>query len=56
VADSNRSYTGAADLDFKSILKSLDGVGYPGWVYGEFLPQPDAETAARKSIAYLRKI
>lgn len=56
VADSNRWYPGAAHLDFKSILKSLAGVGYPGWISGEFLPQPDAETAARESIAHLRKI
>jgi sugar phosphate isomerase/epimerase len=54
-ADSNRWYPGAGHLDFKSILKTLFATGYPGWVSGEFLPNPDAETAAQKSIASLRQ-
>jgi sugar phosphate isomerase/epimerase len=56
VADSNRWYPGAGHLDFKSILAALQGAGYQGWVSGEFLPLPDAETAARESIAKLRQI
>jgi len=54
VADSNRWYPGAGHLDFKSILSALFATGYSGWVSGEFLPKPDAETAARQNIAYLR--
>jgi sugar phosphate isomerase/epimerase len=53
VADSNRWYPGAGHLDFRAILKTLFATGYPGWVSGEFLPKPDAETAAQKSITYL---
>ena len=56
VADSNRWYPGAGHLDFKSILNSLFGTGYQGWVSGEFLPHPDVETAAQRSIAFLRQI
>jgi sugar phosphate isomerase/epimerase len=56
VADSNRWYPGAGHLDFRSILKTLNSTGYQGWVSGEFLPQPDAETAAQNSIAHLRNI
>jgi sugar phosphate isomerase/epimerase len=56
VADSNRWYPGAGHLDFKSILGALFATGYSGWVSGEFLPKPDAETAARQNIAYLRQI
>jgi len=56
VADSNRWYPGAGHLDFRSILLALRATGYQGWVSGEFLPKPEAETAARESIAYLRKI
>lgn len=56
VADSNRWYPGAGHLDFKSILTALDSTSYQGWVSGEFLPKPDAETAAQKSIAFLRQI
>jgi sugar phosphate isomerase/epimerase len=54
VADSNRWYPGAGHLDFKSILEALYATGYQGWVSGEFLPKPDAETAARQNIICLR--
>jgi sugar phosphate isomerase/epimerase len=56
VADSNRWYPGAGHLDFKSILNTLVATGYQGWVSGEFIPKPDAGTAARESIAFLRKV
>jgi sugar phosphate isomerase/epimerase len=56
VADSNRWYPGAGHLDFKSILTTLNSTGYQGWVSGEFIPQPDTETAARQNIAYLRQL
>jgi 5-keto-L-gluconate epimerase len=55
VADSNRGYPGAGHLDFKSILSALTAAGYQGFISGEFLPEPDAETAARKNIVYLQK-
>ncbi len=53
VADSNRMHPGAGHLDFGAILEALRATGYSGWVSGEFLPLPDAQTAARNSIAYL---
>jgi 5-keto-L-gluconate epimerase len=56
VADSNRWYPGAGHLDFKSVLETLSAIGYQGWISGEFLPKPDAETAAREGIAYLRQL
>jgi sugar phosphate isomerase/epimerase len=56
VADSNRWYPGAGHLNFRSILGTLASVNYDGWISGEFLPKPDAETAARKSIMYLSQI
>ena len=56
VADSNRWYPGAGHLDFGSILKELDSTAYQGWVSGEFIPKPDAITAARESICYLTSI
>jgi 5-keto-L-gluconate epimerase len=55
VADSNRWHPGAGHLDFKSILETLLSTGYIGWVSGEYLPLPDAETAAQNSISYLRQ-
>jgi sugar phosphate isomerase/epimerase len=56
VADSNRWYPGAGHLDFKTILRTLSDIGYQGFVSGEFLPQPDAGTAARKNIEFLNTI
>lgn len=55
VADSNRWHPGAGHLDFPSILKSLGGTGYRAWVSGEFLPRPDALTAADRGIDFLRR-
>jgi sugar phosphate isomerase/epimerase len=56
VADSNRWYPGAGHLNFRAMLEALSSTNYSGWVSGEFLPEPDAETAAQKSIMYLRQI
>ena len=56
VADSNRWHPGAGHLDFRSILNALFATGYQGYVSGEFMPKPDADTAARQSIAYLREL
>jgi sugar phosphate isomerase/epimerase len=56
VADSNRCHPGAGHLDFESILDTLSAVGYEGFVSGEFMPVPDADTAAGKGIAFLREI
>ncbi|MFQ5341704.1 MAG: 5-keto-L-gluconate epimerase [Anaerolineae bacterium] len=56
VADSNRWYPGAGHLDFRRLLETLFGTGYAGFVSGEFLPEPDADTAAREAIAHLRAV
>ena len=56
VADSNRWYPGAGHLDFRSILQSLNAAGYRGYISGEFMPKPDADTAAKMSIATLKPI
>ena len=56
VADSNRWYPGAGHLDFPSILEALSGTGYQGFVSGEFMPLPDADTSARESIGFLRAL
>jgi len=56
VADSNRWYPGAGHLDFKSMLSVLFATGYQGYVSGEFIPQPDPDTAAAQSIDYLRQL
>ncbi len=56
VADSNRWYPGGGHLDFGSILGALSDTGYQGWISGEFLPKPDATTAAREGIVFLRNM
>ena len=56
VADSNRWHPGGGHLDFAAILRSLFDTGYTGFVSGEFLPVPDAETAAQRGIAHLRGV
>jgi sugar phosphate isomerase/epimerase len=56
VADSNRWYPGAGHLDFKSICNTLKTTGYTGWVSGEFMPYPDPDTAAARSIAFLHPL
>lgn len=56
VADSNRWYPGAGHLDFGAILGALKATGYQGYVSGEFLPMPDADTAAARSIAHLQTL
>jgi len=56
VADSNRWHPGAGHIDFGSILDELETTGYEGFVSGEFMPLPDADTAAELGIAYLRNL
>ncbi len=60
VADSNRWRPGAGHLDFGRILGVLETGGpggpYGGFVSGEFMPRPDAPTAARLAIEHLRAL
>lgn len=56
VADSNRWYPGAGHLDFRSIVSTLHETGYSGFISGEFLPLPDAETAAENNILYWKTL
>ncbi len=56
VADSNRWPPGAGHLDFISILETLFETGYDGWVSGEFMPVPDADTGAQRAILYLNAL
>jgi len=56
VADSNRWYPGAGHIDFRSVLGALFETGYNGFVSGEFMPMPDADTAAEQAIAYLHQL
>jgi sugar phosphate isomerase/epimerase len=54
VADSNRWHPGAGHLDFASIFDALFEIGYDGFISGEFMPMPDADTGAQRALEYLR--
>ncbi len=56
VADSNRWYPGAGHMDFGAILDDLETTGYQGFISGEFMPLPDADTAAKHAAAFLRAL
>ncbi len=55
VADSNRWYPGAGHIEFGAIFDALGRIGYPGFVSAEILPLPDSDTAAARTILYLRQ-
>jgi 5-keto-L-gluconate epimerase len=54
VADSNRHYPGDGHVDFGAALDALREIGYTHFVSGEFMPYPDAATAAERALAHLR--
>jgi len=56
VADSNRWYPGAGHINFKEIIDTLDKIGYSGFISAEIMPLPDPDTAAEKTIKYMRKL
>ena len=56
LSDSNRGYPGAGHIDFASIIRTLREIGYTGFVSGEFMPWPDAATAARRCIEHMRPL
>lgn len=55
ITDSNRRYPGSGDLDFDSIFATLKDMGYEEYVSAEIVPYPDPDTAAQKTIDFLRK-
>ncbi len=54
IADSNRWYPGAGHIDFRRVVDTLHRVGYRGFLSAEILPLPDPDTAAKKTIEYMR--
>lgn len=56
VADSNRWYPGAGHIDFRSVRDVLDRIGYRDFISAEILPLPDPDTAAKKTITFMREL
>jgi len=54
IADSNRWYPGAGHIDFADVVNTLSSIGYQGFVSAEILPLPDPDTAAKKTVEYMR--
>ncbi|MBY0457377.1 MAG: sugar phosphate isomerase/epimerase [Gemmataceae bacterium] len=55
-ADSNRRAAGFGHTDFLPIVGALVEIGYAGYLSAEILPLPDADAAARQTIATFRRI
>jgi sugar phosphate isomerase/epimerase len=53
-ADSNRHAPGDGHMPWDEIFNALESIGYDGWTTVEILPFPDSETAAMRSVAFLR--
>lgn len=56
LADNTRWACGDGCLDFRKILQTLAEIGYDGYVSVECLPIPDGDTAAKKSIQYIKSL
>jgi sugar phosphate isomerase/epimerase len=56
LADSNRLAPGRGHIDFPAVFATLRRCGYDGWASVEILPLPDADTAARQAMDFLRPL
>ncbi|MBI2929868.1 MAG: sugar phosphate isomerase/epimerase [Verrucomicrobia bacterium] len=54
-ADSNRLAVGLGHTDIAPIAQVLRDIGYAGYLSAEVLPLPDSNTAAKQTIASIRK-
>ena len=54
-SDSNRCWPGSANIDFPEVIRTLEEIGYDGFVSAEISPWPDSDTAARSTVDYLRQ-
>jgi sugar phosphate isomerase/epimerase len=54
ISDSNRLYPGSGHIPFDPIFATLREMGYQGYVSAEILPLPDPDTAAEKTITFLK--
>jgi sugar phosphate isomerase/epimerase len=57
LADNNRQAPGTGHIDFPNLIRTLDDIGYDGYLALDCLPvQPDAETLLQRSIAYMKEL
>lgn len=56
VADSNRWAPGYGHTDFTSVISTLQGMQYNGWVSAEILQKPNVDLAMQTAIKTMRKL
>jgi sugar phosphate isomerase/epimerase len=56
LGDNNRLPPGKGLIDFDAILRTLQSLGYQGFLSAELLALPDADTAAADTLAYMRTL
>ena len=56
LVDSNRCGPGQGHLPFGEVLNALIDVGYDGYLSLECLPKPDAESAIKESLRYIKEL
>ncbi len=54
VADNMRTYPGSGHIPFEEIIAALREVGYSGYLSAQLAQKPDFETAATRTMEYLR--
>ncbi len=56
LVDSNRCGPGQGHLPFREVLNALIDVGYDGYLSFECLPKPDADSALKSALSYVKKL
>ncbi|MGA2547337.1 MAG: sugar phosphate isomerase/epimerase family protein [Rectinemataceae bacterium] len=56
ISDSNRRYPEGGNVDFDLVGRALKEIDYEGVVSLEIIPHPDGLTAAKKGMAWMRKV
>lgn len=56
LVDSNRCGPGQGHLPFRDVLNAMIDVGYDGYLSFECLPKPDAESALKNALSYVKKL
>ncbi|WP_332446526.1 sugar phosphate isomerase/epimerase family protein [Sphaerochaeta sp.] len=54
-ADTNRHAPGDGHMNWDEIFHALEEIGYTGWTTAEILPYPDPDTAAKRTVDFLRE-
>jgi sugar phosphate isomerase/epimerase len=56
LGDNNRLPPGKGLIDFSAILRTLNEIGYTGWLSAELLPKPDADSAGQQTLEYMTRL